>query len=144
MATKITELAEAILKLIEDNPSPKQAAQAVASYLVAERRTRELSSLLRQLEELRYKKDGTLEVTATTAHPLSEASKDLIKKIFAPKQNSDKIMIHETIDNNALGGVRARALDKVADFSVQARLQRLRNGENVSVRRHLLRTGRNI
>lgn len=124
MATKRKELAEAVLNLVETSKSSQEAAQAVASYLIAERRTKELNSLLRDLEQLRFKRDGALEVTATTAYPLSAEAKQKIRNLFEAKT----VTINEEINKETIGGVKVRALDKVADFSVQARLRQLRRG----------------
>jgi ATP synthase F1 delta subunit len=99
-------------------------ARDVAGYLIAERRTKELNSLLRDIEDLEYKQDGVLEVTATSARPLSAEAKKKIATLFDAK----KVRVHEEINEATLGGVRVRALDKVVDLSVQARLQRLRAG----------------
>lgn len=120
-----TEIASAILQLKQSSGVERsRLARDIAGYLIAERRTKELNSLLRDIEDLEYKKDGTLEVTATTARPLSVTTKAQIAKLFDAKQ----VNIHEEINPQMLGGVRVRALDKVVDLSVQARLQRLRKG----------------
>jgi ATP synthase F1 delta subunit len=125
MAIKRTELAHAILHLKKSSGvERKRLARDIAGYLIAERRTKELNSLLRDIEDLEYKKDGILEVTAMTARPLSVTTKAQIAKLFDAKQ----VKIHEEINEETLGGVRVRALDKVVDLSVQARLQRLRKG----------------
>jgi F0F1-type ATP synthase delta subunit len=118
------DLAEAVINLLEKQSNPKKAAKAVASYLVTERRTNELNSLLRRLEELNYEREGQLEVTATAARPLTDSVKREIRQLFDAK----RVIVHEEIDENVLGGVKVRALDKAADFSVQARLLRLRRG----------------
>lgn len=124
MAVKQRELAEAIISLIEGSKSQKKASEAVAGYLVAERKTKELHSVLRKLEELQLERKGQLEVTATVVSPLSESTKRQIRQLFDAKE----IIVHEEIDKEIIGGVRVRALDKVADFSVQARLRQLRQG----------------
>ena len=118
------ELVKAAMKLLEEGKNPKQTARAIAAYLIVEKRTSELNSLLRDLEELRFARHDSLEVTATTARTLTEETKQHIGKLFDAKT----IKIHEEINQEVLGGVKVRALDKVADFSVQARLQRLRRG----------------
>lgn len=125
MAVKRTEVAQAILALKQSSGiDRKRLARDIAGYLIAERRTRELNSLLRDIEDLEYRKNGVLEITATAARPLSAKAKAEIAKLFDAKQ----VRLHEEINNETLGGVRVRALDKVVDLSVQARLQRLRKG----------------
>ncbi len=92
--------------------------------MVAERRTKELPALLRMLEEQQLLAKDRLEVTATSAKPLSASTKEAIERLFDAKD----VVIHEEINTDVVGGVRVRALDKVADFSVQARLRQLRQG----------------
>lgn len=126
MAAPRKELAEAVIHLLESGRGRKQTVEAVASYLVANRRTKELNALLRDLEELRFKRENTLEVTASVAYPLSAEAKKRIEQLFS----DSKVTIHEDINKEMLGGVKVRALDKVADFSVQTRLRKLRAGRS--------------
>lgn len=118
------DLTKAVMNLLEKSGNSKKTARAVASYLVEERQTKDLHNLVRSLEELRFHKDGVLEVTATSATPLSPAAKQQVKSLFTAKT----IKIHEEINKELRGGVQVRALDKVGDFSVQARLRKLRQG----------------
>jgi F-type H+-transporting ATPase subunit delta len=120
----MSDIAEAIINMLNQGKSPNKTAQALASYLAAERKTGELNKILRKIEELRYEREGRLEVTATAARPLSESVKREIKQLF----DAENVIIHEEIDKEIIGGVKVRALDKVADFSVVARLQRLKQG----------------
>jgi F-type H+-transporting ATPase subunit delta len=124
MAVKRKELSEAILALAAKKSDQKKLARSIATYLVDNRRTKELDMLLRDLEELHFRQDGVLEVSATTARPLSDAAKKEIAKLFDAKN----VQIYEQIEPELLGGVRVRALDQSADYSVQARLRRLRRG----------------
>lgn len=124
MALRMQQLAEAVIKIVDESKTSKQAARAVAGFLVAERQTKNLHNLLRKLEEIQHAKHDRLEITATSASPLSEVSKRDIRRLFDAKD----MIVHEEIDKELLGGVHVRALDKVADFSVQARIRRLRQG----------------
>jgi F-type H+-transporting ATPase subunit delta len=99
-------------------------AEALAAYLIAERRTKEVSALLRDLENLRLSRDGILEISVTSAHRLDDATRTAIKNLFEAKQ----VIIHEQQDPSILGGVKVRAHDKSLDYSVRTRLQRLRAG----------------
>lgn len=126
MATSRKQLADAVMSVIGKSSDRQQAARAVAGYLVGERRTKELNALLRDLEERQLAADDRLEVTAETTYPLSDAAKLKIRQLFDAKE----VIIHEQINPGLVGGVRVRALDKVADFSVQARLRQLRAGRS--------------
>jgi ATP synthase F1 delta subunit len=126
MASNRKELTEAVLAMSK-RESGGRTAKAVAAYLVDQRRTKELHALTRSLEELQYKQDGILEVAATSATPLSTEAKREITKLFP---EAKQVRINESINQELRGGVQVRALDKVADFSVQARLRKLRQGVN--------------
>ena len=121
------ELVGAIMQVLEKSKDSRTVARSIASYLIDERQTKELDSLLRNLEQVRFDNDGVLEVEAVAARPLSAEAKEQIKQLFDAKS----IQIHEKQDKSLLGGVRVRALDKVADLSVQARLRRLRAGKGL-------------
>lgn len=120
------ESVRAIYKLMQSTSDSKQLAKQIASYLVAERGTKEVGAILRELESLRLSEDGILEITATSARPLTPAAKDSIKALFDAKE----IIIHEEQDPSLLGGVKVRAHDRQVDFSVRTRLQRLKAGAN--------------
>jgi F-type H+-transporting ATPase subunit delta len=123
----MNQLPEAIMKIIDAGGSQQKIAKSVAAYLVTQRQTSELSSVMRKVEQLRFRRDGALEVVVTATHPLSSALKNRISSIFDAKD----VRIIEVIDKDLIGGVKVRALDKTADFSVQARLQRLRSGRSI-------------
>lgn len=124
MKTSRKELARSIAKLAENQSDTRRLAQAAAAYLIEHRQTRELDSIMRDVEQLRFDEHGILEVSATSATPLTAENKQAIKNLFEAEQ----LIIHEQQDKKLLGGVRVRALEKSVDFSVQARLQRLRSG----------------
>lgn len=115
-------LTRAVYELAKTTRDPKQLAEAIAAHLLDARQSRELGSLLRDLESVRLKEDGVLEVNVTSARPLSQASKDSIKQLF----DGQEVIINEEQDPSLLGGVKVRAHDKQIDTSVRTRLQRLK------------------
>lgn len=120
------ELVTAIYQLLQTSANSKQLAQDIAAYLQDQRGTKEVGAILRELESLRLNRDGILEITATSARPLSPESKIAIKALFDAKQ----IILHEQQDPSLLGGVKVRAHDRQVDYSVRTRLQRLKTGAN--------------
>ena len=118
------QLITALLKLVDESSDRVALANSIAAYLINERRSKELGGLLRTLERTRYENDGILEVHAASATPLSQEAKVLIKQLF----KADKVQIHEEHDADLIGGVRLRALDKVADLSISTKLQKLSRG----------------
>ena len=122
--TQRRELAEALFALVGSSADGKKLAKALAAYLVVERRTKDVNSLLRNLEQLRLTRDGVLEVSAASARPLSAETIKAIKALFDEKH----IIVHEQQDPSLIGGVRVRAHDRQLDLSVRTRLQRLKKG----------------
>jgi F0F1-type ATP synthase delta subunit len=116
------QIVEVIASLLKQNKASKEKANSIAAFLIASRATDQLDSIMREVERRRQDQDGVVEVTATTAMPLSVSNQRAIKTLFDAKQ----IILHQEIDKQIIGGVRVRALLKSADFSVQARLRQLR------------------
>jgi len=81
MAKKLSrkELARTIARLIHEGDTAR-LAQEVAAYLIAERRVKELDSLMRDVTLIRQQEYGVTEATATTALPLSAEVQRDIKK----------------------------------------------------------------
>ena len=123
--SKVThkELAVAMLDLLKRGKSPQTVANEVAEFLVAERRSRELNALSRELELIRYKQDDILEAQAHSAHDLSNDTLRQIQKKLDAKQ----VIIDEVKDDSVVGGVKVRALDKQLDLSIEAKLNQLRH-----------------
>lgn len=118
------ELVAAIGTLLETSKDSKQLAKAIAAYLQDTRQTKDVGSILRDIEAMRLNKDGILEVHVTSARPVSDTTLKSIKALFDAKI----IIIHEEHDPSLLGGVKVRAHDQRLDYSVRTRLQRLKAG----------------
>jgi len=131
MATQLknAELAQVLLKILRKSTDPKRAAQDIANYLVAERRSSDLPAIVRELERLQFEEDGVLEVVATSAFPLSAEMKQELEKLFTAK----RVKMIERHDQSLVGGVRVTALDKQADFTIRAKLQKLANPSRTNV-----------
>jgi F0F1-type ATP synthase delta subunit len=117
------DIAEATLHLLGHGHSVATVSQALAGYLIAERRTRELDSLMRDIETMRYRQDGVLEATVVSARELDASVRETIKKLM----NAERVHLHHQINPNEVGGVRVHALDKQLDLSIRSKLKRLKN-----------------
>lgn len=118
------DLVIALKELLDKSKDSKGLARSIAAYLLDTRQSKEVGSILRDLESIRLNQDGLLEVYVTAARGLNENTKNHIKDLFDAK----KIIIHEVRDPEVLGGIKIRAHDKQFDDSVRTRLQRLRAG----------------
>ena len=102
--------------------TPEDVAQALANYLVANRRTRELDQIMRDIESLRLSREGIAEATAVSAFELSDSTKKEIQSMFG----SSKTQVSYKTDPGVVGGIRVRALDWQLDLSVANKLKTLR------------------
>lgn len=102
--------------------SSKRLSQQIAAYLLSERRTGELSSLLRDVQA-DWSAAGYVEVLATSAHPLTPAIKTIItKQMQALYPAAKQIIITEILDPSVIGGVRLSLANQQLDLSIEAKL----------------------
>lgn len=120
-------IAKATLQLLKSGTDSQLVARELAGYLIAERRTRELEALTRDIEQLRYKQDGVLEAEAASAHTLT----DEIKQQITDQLDAKTVLIDDIHDPEIVGGVRVRALDKQLDISVETKLNQLKHNVKV-------------
>ena len=104
----------------------KQLSDEVAAYLLTERRTDELDSLIRDI--MQYRSDhGIVEVVAATAHPLTTAVRaDIHAEIQRLFPTASRVLITERHDAAVIGGVRLDLANQQLDLSVRNKLNRLK------------------
>lgn len=117
------DIAQALYQMLGDGQDESAVVKATAHYLVEERRTRELDKIMRELQNIRQKRDGVTEVVATSAFDLTNDVRQEIQQLFSGKT----IKLVEETDKSLVGGVRLRTLDTLVDLSVRGRLQQLKN-----------------
>jgi F0F1-type ATP synthase delta subunit len=125
MKTPRTQIAGVIIQRLAEI-SPQRLANEVAAYLLHENRTDELDSLMRDVVAERAS-TGTVEVTAVSAHRLSEtALKDIEAEVKLVYSRADQIIISSKTDANLLGGVRLEFPAAQLDLSLRAKLNELK------------------
>lgn len=119
------ELVQIMAKLSSELPARKFVAE-MAGYLLSERRTGELDSLARDFVNLRAK-SGLVEVTAVSAHQLTETAIDEVKaKVKQIYPSAKKVIINQRIDRTQIGGVRLELPDKQLDLSVRGKINQFK------------------
>jgi ATP synthase F1 delta subunit len=121
-----TSLAEYITSALDKKTSGRLKKE-VAAYLLEKGKTSEVDSLLRDVVAERVRRDNTVEVTAITAHPLTDPQRaeieDHVKTIYP---GARKVIINSRIDQSVIGGVRLEFSDKLLDLTVSAKLNKLK------------------
>lgn len=117
------DLVEVVYAFMRDSSNPAQLAEAIAAYLITEHQTKEVDRIMREVERLRYERDGHLEIITISKHNVSPEAKEAMKQIFTAKNST----IIEHRDKDLVGGVSIQALDKWLDLSIRGRLRQLKN-----------------
>jgi F0F1-type ATP synthase delta subunit len=121
-----TRLARFIADKTLKSGTSKRFSREIAAYLLTERRTGELDSILRDVQH-DWAEAGTVEVIASSAHPLTARIRSDItrqaRRIY-PKARS--VIITEQYDPEIIGGVRLNLPDQQLDLSVEAQLNKFK------------------
>lgn len=102
--------------------STADLSRDIAAYLLAEHRTGELDSLMRDVMKLRAEM-GIVEVVAVSARPLSAAAHAEVeaqaKRVYP---TATTVIVSEQLDESLIGGVRLEFPEQQLDLSVRDRL----------------------
>lgn len=94
--------------------------------LLENRRVAVLPEIADQYEALKAEIENKVDVTVTSASPISDEQKDRIGKALKQRLGRD-VSIETKIDENLIGGAVIKAGDVVIDGSLRARLEGLAN-----------------
>jgi F0F1-type ATP synthase delta subunit len=125
--SKRTDLAGVVAESTLKKGASKKYTQELAAYIVDNRLTNDLDSLMRDVLG-DWAKAGHLEVLAASAYPLSERVKSEIKRQVKKVEPSAKtIVITEVRDEDVIGGVRISLPDRQLDLSVESKLNKFKS-----------------
>ena len=104
----------------------KDLGDEIAAYLLAERRTSDLESLLRDV--MQYRADhGIVEVIAVSAFALSDKVKaDITAEVRTLQPDAKEIIISHRLDSDVVSGVRLEFANQQLDLSVRSKLNKLK------------------
>ncbi len=116
------QVAAALAKRSLGNVNAPKFATEIAAYLLAERRTSELDSLLRDI--MQYRADnGIVEVIAASAHPLThQVNSNIEMQVRELYPSAKQIIITPEHDETAVGGVRLELANQQLDLTVRNKL----------------------
>lgn len=115
-------LAEAIAERTIHVHDAKLLAREIAAYLLAERRTGDLESILRDI--MQYRTDhGVLEAEAVTAHSVQPHVLSQVKELLqAAYPKAKTVHVGARQDPALIGGIRIDMANQQLDMSVQAKV----------------------
>ena len=117
----VKQLAVYAVEELEKGSKVEVVAQKLASYLLDNRQSRDLSRVMRAIED-ELNSRGKTQVSITSAYAVSDA----IKKELASLLGAKTPVFHETIDKSVIGGVKARAGESEIDLTVRGKLNRFK------------------
>jgi F0F1-type ATP synthase delta subunit len=106
--------------------SARQLGEETAAYLLAEGRTGELDSLLRDV--MQYRADnGIVEVVAVSARQLNDkARRNVEAQVRELYPGAKQITISEQLDQSVIGGVRLELANQQLDLSIRSKLNKFK------------------
>jgi len=104
----------------------RRFSQEIAAYLLAERRTDQLESIMRDVQR-DWAEAGHVEVIASSAHSLTAAVRqDITRQVKKLYPGAHTIIVTERHDPAVVGGVRLSLADQQLDLTVQAKLNKFK------------------
>lgn len=100
------------------------------NFIIENKDYGKIKEIINEFSKIWDKNVKELKVSVSSAHKLSDDSKNIIIKYLKEKTNSDKIDFVEKIDEGVLGGVVLRYGDKIIDASLKNSLNNLKNNIN--------------
>lgn len=126
MKTPRTRISSSIADKTVDGKISKEYAREVAAYLLAEKRTGDLDSIMRDVL-VDWAEQGRVEAIVRSAYPLTPAAKASIKaRVQALYPNAKTVLVTDVLDATVLGGVEIRIANQVLDLSVEAKLNKFK------------------
>jgi len=99
--------------------------QRLAAYLVAHSMTDQVDLLVNDIAHELYVQAGTLTVEVVSARELSAALRASVTELLQQQTDAKTVVMHESVDQELLGGFVARTADAELDASVRTKLRAL-------------------
>lgn len=127
MARKLSrrQIARYVAGQLLDGGSRDKTLKQLAAYLVDQRRTNELASIVRDIAH-HLAQAGVVSATVTSAFELSAATKKLIQEYVKQQTSAKTVTLSEVIDESVLGGIKITTPGKELDMTVAHQLTKLR------------------
>ena len=112
-------------KLLAEPQKRKHWIQALAAFLVENRRTDEIDMLVNDISRELFLQKGELVVDVTSARPLTDDIRRELAASLKRATGANDVQLTEAVDPSLLGGLIARTPDAQLDASVRSKLKQL-------------------
>lgn len=127
MARKLSRRALALhvaTHLVDGKPQ-KEIAQQLAAYLIWTRRTRELSTIVRDIQ-FYLAEHGHIAGTVTSAHDLTAETLKQIKAFTKDKTGAKNVSLDTNVDEALIGGIKLEIPGYELDSTIARQLTTLK------------------
>ncbi len=123
-----TRIAQAEKEQVLDNalPDVQPVASNFAKLLVRKRRANLAPQIIEAFRERLNSVRGIAEATVTSAVPLSDEARSAVAEAVHRYTAAQTVQLHETVDQQIIGGAVVQIGDRIIDGSVRTRLDSMR------------------
>lgn len=118
-------LARTVASQLISGASKKRVTQQLAAYIVTHKLHKQVEMIVADIEH-ELAKQGMVQATVTTAHPLSAGLRTQLHDYIQSSTAASMVVIDEEIDASIIGGVIVQTPDKTLDLSIATQLRRLK------------------
>jgi F0F1-type ATP synthase delta subunit len=112
-------------RLIDEPEKQTEWLQRLAAYLVTHKMIGYADLIVNDIAHELYQRTGVLTVEVTSAHELNDGLRRSLQELLQRETGAEKVVLHETTDQDLLGGFVARTPDAELDASVRTKLKSL-------------------
>ena len=105
--------------------SQQKLIEQLAAYLIENRRTKEVSLIIRDIQYYLAEK-GHVMGTVTSAFELSKATEDAIKAFAKSESGASHVQLDTVVDPTVLGGIRLTLPGKELDTTISRKITLLK------------------
>ena len=125
MAISRRVLARSIASKLIDGADAQVLIPQLAAYIVDQKLVNHVEEIIQDIA-YEISRRGVLDITVTTARPLTDDLRRLGKEFGSQQQQVDTIEFTETVDESIVGGIVIETPDKRFDASVASRIKQLK------------------
>jgi len=114
-----------VSELIAGKPQAR-VIHSLAAYMVEHKMAHQTEMLIGDITSEYARQTGKLTVEVSSAYQLSDAIRGQLTEFFTKETGAEKVVLHESRDQQLIGGLVARTPDAELDLSVRRKLTKLR------------------
>ena len=112
-------------RLAASNADGRAIMREAAAYLIENNMVEDADALINDIADELFRQTGRLVVEVTSAHVLSDEARANLIKYLQDMTQATSVELHETVDDNLIGGLVAKTPSAELDVSIRSKLRQL-------------------